>query len=114
MKRFRQFLQKDLNIEAIKDEDKLSSWGIRVRYAPEPPDDFDEFEFGIDYKGEQDVAFLIAIEKGKIARMLFGKTVKDNPDMLLPMNDQELRSLLDNKGNELLEFFNFVTTSVLY
>jgi len=109
LKRFRQFLEKELDLDAIKNEKELLRWGIKIRYAPDPPDDFDEFEFGINYKAEQDVAFLIAVEKGKIARMLFGKTVKDNPDMLSPMNDQELSDLLKTKGSELIEFFDFVT-----
>ncbi len=109
MKRFRRFLKKTLDLEKVRDEKALSEMGISVRYAPESPEDFDEFEFGLDYKGKEDVAFLVAIEKGEIARMLFGKTVKDNPDMLNPMSDKELSELLEAKGDVLLRFFEFVT-----
>ena len=109
MKRFRRFLKKSLDLERVRDEKALSSMGITVRYAPDSPDDFDEFEFGLDYKRKEDVAFLVAIEKGQIARMLFGKTVKDNPDMLNPMTDEELSELLESRGEMLERFFEFVT-----
>ena len=109
MKRFREFLGKTLNIDKAKGEENFSRWGIKVRYAPEEVDDFDEFEFGIDYEGEQDVAFLIAIEKGRIARVLFGWTVPDNPDMMKPMADDDLGKLLEKRGQALVEFFKYVT-----
>jgi len=109
VKRFRQFLGKKLDIQRATNEPELSRWNIKVRYAPEVPEDFDEYEFGIDYKNEQDVGFLVAIERGKIARLLFGWTVPENPDMLRPMSDNELEGLLDAKGRDLIEFFHFVT-----
>jgi len=112
VKRFREFLGKKLDTDRARDEDSLSKWGIKVRYAPEEVDDFDEFEFGIDYDSEQDVAFLIAIEKGRIARVLFGWTVPDNPDMIKPMADADLGKLLEKKGQKLLEFFQFVTNRI--
>jgi len=110
VKRFRQFLGKELDTEKATNELELSKWNINVRYAPEIPDDFDEYEFGIDYKNKQDVGFLVALEKGEIARLLFGWTVPDNPDMLKPMSDKELKDLLKARGEALLEFFNFVTS----
>ncbi len=110
MKRFREFLGKKLDINRAKDEERLSKWGIKVRYAPEEVDDFDEFEFGIDYKGTQDVAFLIAIEKGRIARVLFGWSVPDNPDMMKPMADDDLGKLLEKRGQDLVEFFQYITS----
>ncbi len=109
MKRFRQFLGKKLDISKATDSEKLSKWNIKNRYAPEEPDDFDEFEFGIDYLGEQDVAFLVAIEKGQIARLLFGWTVPDNPDMMKPMKDADLAGLLEKRGSALTEFFDYIT-----
>ncbi|NPA94715.1 MAG: hypothetical protein GXO58_04735 [Thermodesulfobacteria bacterium] len=109
MRRFRRFLGKELDVTRATDSNLLSKWGMKVRYAPDEPDDFDEFEFGLNHKGDGDVAFLVAIEKGKIARMLFGWTVPDNPDMLKPMKDEDLEELLENKGRDLEEFFESVT-----
>ncbi len=111
MKRFRCFLGKELDTAKATDSKALSNFGMKVRYAPEEPDDFDEFEFGLNHKKEEDVAFLVAIEKGRIARLLFGWTVPDNPDMLKPMSDKELEGLLENKGRELEEFFKYITNS---
>jgi len=109
VKRFRKYLGKDLDISRATEERQIERFGMKVRYAPQEPEDFDEFEFGLDYKDEQDVAFLVAIEKGKIARLLFGWTVKENPDILKPMDDRDLEGLLDQCGDGLIEFFEFVT-----
>ena len=109
MDELKRFLGKEFNLSLAKDTVFLSGLGLSLRYAPDEPDDFDEFEFGLDHKGKQDVAFLVAIEKGKIARMLFGKTVKDDPDMLKPMSDEELAQLMNDKQELLIKFFEKIT-----
>ena len=106
MKRFSKYVNKPLNLQKIKQEDKLKNWGISVRYSPDPPEDFDEFEFGLDY---ENTAFLVTIEQGVIKRMLFGKPDKDNPDILRPMNDEQLSNMLQEKGEALVSFFDYVT-----
>ncbi len=110
MKRLRNYLDKPLNAERVKDREKLAGWGITVRYAPDPPEDFDEFEFGLDYQGEQDVAFVTTIEKGEIKRMMFGRPDKDNPDILRPMDDETIADLMGKKGKDILAFFDFITS----
>ena len=109
MKRFREYIDKALDIDRIKDTGKLQEWGISIRYFPDPVEDFDEFEFGLDYEGKEDVAFVVTIEKGEIKRMLFGMPDKDNPEILRPMNDGQLSALLDKKGDALVSFFRYVT-----
>ncbi len=109
MKGFRDFLGKELIHERAKDGAALARFGIKVRYLPDPPDIFDEYEFGIDWKAEQDVAFLVAVEKGKIARMLFGRPDADNPDILRPMDEEDLGQFQKDLGGRLKEFFSFLT-----
>ncbi len=110
MKRLRQYLDKQLNISRAMDKAALSGWDITIRYAPDPPEDFDEFEFGLNYQGKEDVAFVITIEKGEIKRMMFGKPDKDNPEILRPMDDATIADLMDKKGDNILAFFNYVTS----
>ncbi len=110
MKRLRNYLDKRLNTERVSDTEKLAQWGISVRYAPEVPEDFDEFEFGLDYQGRQDVAFVTTIEKGEIKRMMFGKPDRENPDILRPMDDATIADLMEKKGKDIQTFFDFITS----
>ena len=110
MKRLRQYLDKPLNIERATDTEALSQWAISLRYAPDPPEDFDEFEFGLDYQDKQDVAFVVTIEKAEIKRMMFGRPKKENPEILLPMDDATIADLMEKKGKDILAFFDFVTS----
>ncbi len=110
MKRLRKYLDKPLNLERASDTAALSQWAISLRYAPDVPEDFDEFEFGLDYQGEQDVAFVVTIEKGEIKRMMFGRPKEENPEILLPMDDATIADLMAKKGKDILAFFDFVTS----
>ncbi len=47
----------------VTDSARLYRWGISLCYTPEEVDDFDEFEFVIDYKGSRNVVFLTTVEK---------------------------------------------------
>ncbi len=111
MKRFAEFMDRKVLHDRVKQAEELGQMGITCRYLPDPPEDFDEYEFGIDYLGSQDRAVAVTIEKGEIKRMLFGATVPDNPDMLKPLSDEELGALLDRKGDDLVKFFKFITGS---
>lgn len=108
MKRFSAYLGRTVNHERVKDRAGLAAFKVKCRYLPDPPDIFDEYEFGIDYEREQDRAFLVTVENGRIARMLFGATDPDNPDMLRPLSDEDLDALLEKRGRELTGFFEFV------
>ncbi len=102
-------MDRPVNHSRVKDSAKLKDFHITCRYLPDPPEDFDEYEFGIDFKGDQDRAVAVTIEKGEIKRMLFGATVPDNPDMLTPLSDRELQELLEARGGDLVQFFDFIT-----
>ncbi len=109
MKRLRCYLDKTLNLERAVDQGRISEWGITLRYAPDPPEAFDEFEFGLDFQGDQDVAFVITIENGTIKRMLFGRPEKENPDLFRPLDKASLEAMMEKKGEALAAFFDYIT-----
>ena len=108
MKRFQQFSGREINLENIKDSGRLAEFGITCRYLPDPPDDYDEFEFGTDFKGKQDVGIMVTVELRRIKRLMFGFIDPDNPDIIRPIGDG-LDGLLDQKIDALLDFFDFIT-----
>ena len=109
MKRFQKYLDKEINLKNIKNEDNLKNFGVKCRYLPDPPEEFDEFEFGFDFKGSQDVAFVVTIELGKIKRLLFGQVDPDNPDLFRPLPEETLHELAEGKGDLLSAFFDYIT-----
>ncbi|MEW6173310.1 MAG: hypothetical protein AB1510_09645 [Bacillota bacterium] len=108
MERLRKYVGKNLNIEKVKDSDTLMTFGIVCRYLPDPPEDFDEFEFTFDFNGET-VVLLVTVELGKIKRLYFSLADRDDPDVTRPLTEEQLQELLTSKGDQLVRFLDFIT-----
>ncbi len=97
MQRFKQYMGKSVNVNNIKDADQLASFGMICRYLPDPPEDFDEFEFVSDYHGKDNLGVMVTVEMEKIKRMFFGMISPDDPDVVRALTETELKELLDEK-----------------
>jgi hypothetical protein len=100
---------KRINLDNIKDINQLASFRMICRYLPDPPEDFDEFEFVIDYHGEEKLGLMVTVEMEKIKRIFFGMISLDNPDVVRALAEDELKELLDEKGANFLRFFEYIT-----
>lgn len=109
MHRFRKFIDQGLNLENVKASDQLEAFGIRCTTLPDPPEEFDEFEFSTDYSEQMNVVIGVAIESGKMKRVLFGLSDKDDPDSFIGLSKTQLEQLLERKGDQLVRFFEFIT-----
>ena len=109
MKRFRQYLDRPLNFENVKMPKKLAEFGVAGRTLPDPPEDFDEFEFATDFQEFPNAGFTMAVEKGAVKRIMFGFYDPDNPDVFRPMSEDGLGDFLRRHGETLTRFFDFVT-----
>lgn len=49
MLRFKKYINKDLRLENVKNSNQLQTFGITCGHLPDPPEDFDEFEFTTDF-----------------------------------------------------------------
>jgi hypothetical protein len=56
-----------------------------------------------------DVVMGVATELGKIKRVLFGLSDKNDPDMFKGMSESELEEFLALKGDQLVGFFEYIT-----
>ncbi|MEW6572398.1 MAG: hypothetical protein AB1374_02025 [Bacillota bacterium] len=108
MERFRKYVGRTLNLENTKDEGALARFGITGRYIPDPPEDFDEFEFATDFAG-QTVVILVTIEKGAVKRLLFSLADQDDPDETRPLSETQLQEFIAQKGEQLTGFFDLIT-----
>ena len=109
MERFKQYVDKLINLNNIKNAGQLASFGMICRYLPDPPEDFDEFEFVSDYRGEKNLGLMVAVEMEKIKRIFFGMISPDNPDVVRSLTEDELKKLLNEKGANFLRFFAYLT-----
>lgn len=108
MQRFRKFMGAGLNLERVKDAGGLKAFGVVCTYLSDPPEDFDEFEFRTGFNGEDDIVITVAVELGKIKRIIFSRTDDENPDVIRSLTGEQLEAFLSGKGEKLAGFFGFI------
>ncbi|MDP2753009.1 MAG: hypothetical protein Q8P40_01250 [Nitrospirota bacterium] len=108
MVRFKKYIEKDIRLEHIKNADKLKTFGITPQYVPDTPDEFEEFEFTTDF-GKETVLVGIAVQLGKIKRVILGLTDPTDPDSFMALSKSQLEDFLNQKGEQLVRFFEYIT-----
>jgi hypothetical protein len=109
MERLRKYIGSPISLENIKDEDKLKAFGFTCRYLPDPPEDFDEFEFVTDFEGTNDLGLMVTVESNSIKRIFFGLISPDDPDVVSALTEDQLKNLLDQRSDTVLRFFDYIT-----
>ena len=96
--RFRPFLGRTLDAARLSSK-ALAAHGARARWLPPELQPFDEIEVAFAREGGEDLSLTIAVEDGKVARMLFGAVPagddEADPRALTP---EELAAAIDEKG----------------
>ena len=108
MVRFKKFLEKDINMGNVRNSDYLLTLGIATNYVPDTPDEFEEFEFATHYS-KKTISIGVAILTGKIKRIMIGLTNPDDPDNLVALSKEELEDFLNQKGEKLVQFLEYIT-----
>ena len=110
MQRFKKYIGKGVSLPNIKDPARLESFGMTCRYLPDPPEDYDEFEFVTDFAGgKQNLGFMVTIELMKIKKLLFGIISPEDPDVVRPLSEPEIEELLTTRGDQLVSFVEYIT-----
>jgi hypothetical protein len=109
MERIRKYLGLTVNLENIKDAEGLKALGFTCRYLPDPPEDFDEFEFVTDLEEIDNLGLMVAVELMTIKRIFFGLISPEDPDAFTALSDTQLRNLLTRHGQTLIRFFDYIT-----
>ena len=108
MVRFKKFLEKNINLENLKNSDQLLTFGIATKYVPDTTDDFEEFSFTTEYSGRA-LSIAVAILAGKIKRVMIGFTDPEDPDNIIALSKEQLEDFLNQKGEKLVQFFEYIT-----
>jgi hypothetical protein len=108
MQRFKQYIGKDFILGNVRDSEALRSSGFICDNLPESIGDFDECEFLTEFNGHP-LFLCIAILTGKVKRIMFVAGNREDPDEVRPLSEAELKNLLDQRGEELVNFFEHIT-----
>jgi hypothetical protein len=108
MVRFKKYIEKDILLENARNVDKVKTFGITPRYVPDTPDEFEEFEFVTDFDGRS-VSIGVSVQSGKIKRILVGLIDPADPDSFMALSKPQLEEFLNQKGEKLVLFFDYVT-----
>lgn len=108
MERFKKYIGREIKLQRVKDSEKLAACGITCRYLPDPPEDFDEFEFACEHGGKT-VLILAAVEMGKLKRLLFTVPDAADPEITRPLTETQLQEFLAAKGEKVSEFLDHIT-----
>ncbi len=108
MQRFKRFLDAEIVSQNLRNTEKLISYGIDFKTFPSSLDEFDEIEFSLT-SGEEGIVLCVAVLEGKIKRIMFVSVDKENTDEYRPLTQEQLSKLLDEYGERLVKFFEFVT-----
>lgn len=109
MERFRKYMGTDLNLAGAKDEEALASFGIACTYLSDPLEDFDELEFRTGMGGQNNIVITVAVELGKIKRVMFAVADDKKPDVVKSMTREQLEEFLAARGQDLVRFFDHLT-----
>jgi hypothetical protein len=108
MQRFKQFIGKDFLLGSVKGSEALQSAGFVCDCIPDSTGDFDELEFASDWEGKH-LLLCVAVLMGQVKRIMFVVRNSDDPDDVRPLGEAELKDFLDQRGGQLLRFFESIT-----
>jgi hypothetical protein len=110
MKRFRVFFNREVIRERLDDTELLTRAGLKVRYLPEVFEDFDEMEFLAPLEEGKDLVVSMALEQGKIMRLMLGWVGPDDPeDEMRSLDEGGVQQVLERYGDALTEFLKAIT-----
>lgn len=109
MERLKKYIGVAVNLDNIKDAERLKDFGFTCRYLPDPPEDFDEFEFVTDFEGTNDLGLMVTVESNSIKRIFFGLISPDDPDVVSALTEDQLTNLLGRRNDTLIGFFDYIT-----
>ena len=109
MERLKKYIGVAVNLDNIKDAERLKDFGFACRYLPDPPEDFDEFEFVADFGELKNLGFMVTVQLMKISKMFFGLISPDDPDVVTGLTEDQVKTIFDRSGDKLFRFLDHIT-----
>lgn len=110
MERFTTYIGRELDEAGLRGEGALDRAGARARWLPETLEDFDEIDLALPLDAERDLAVYIAVETGKIARIMVGQVPAGDDDAdPRPFEAADLAAVLEKKGDAVAALLGAIT-----
>lgn len=109
MDALRKYVDLPVNLDNIKNAGQLKELGFTCRYLPDPPEDFDEFEFVTELAGIENLGLMVTVESMKIKRIFFGIISPDDPDLVTGVSEAQLDSIFEQSSEKVSRFFDCIT-----
>jgi hypothetical protein len=109
MEQLRKYLGRPIHLGHIKNAEALEKLGFSCRYLPDPPEDFDEFEFSAELGGIANLGLMVTVESMAIKRMFFGVFSPDNADVVTGLEGDQLNRIFKRSSKELFAFLDYIT-----
>ena len=109
MDALRKYVDLTVNLENIKHANRLKELGFACRYLPDPPEDYDEFEFVADLGGIENLGLMVTVETMKIKRIFLGIISPDNPDVVTGLSEPQVKRVFEQSESNLFQFFDYIT-----
>ncbi len=115
MERFQAFIGRTLERARLDNQEALGRAGLEPRYLPETFEEFDEVDFlaPLEPEGPLDgrnrMVLSVAIERGKVQRILLGWVAPGDPeDTMRRLDEETLGRALEMNGDRVVAFFEEV------
>jgi hypothetical protein len=100
VERFRRFLERTIDPARLSDPGARDALGFRDRWVPDVLEAFDEVELARSLDAERDLVITVAVEEGRIARILFGWCPAGDDDAdRRGFTEGELTAVLEQHGD---------------
>lgn len=109
MDALRKYVGLTVNLDNIKDANRLKELGFACRYLPDPPEDYDEFEFVADLGDIKNLGLMVTVENMQIKRIFFGIISPDNPDVVTGLSEPQVKRVFEQSAHDLFRFFDTIT-----
>jgi len=110
MERFQKYLHRSLLPDRLADAAAIEGLGFRGRWIPEELQAFDEIELARSLDDATDLLLTLAVEEGKIARMMLGQAPAGDDDAdAQGIPDDQMAGVLAAHGDAVEEMMKLLT-----
>lgn len=109
MERLKKYLGRPIKLANVKDTDQLATFSFECRYLPDPPEEFDEFEFVTKVGTVEQLGLMVTVQSMKVVKLFFGSVDPENSDLVSGLTEAQLSSVFNEAGHNILELLDYIT-----
>jgi hypothetical protein len=109
MERLKKYVGRLIDLAHIKNDQQLGTFGFECRYLPDPPEDFDEFEFVTRAGTIEQLGLMVTVQSMRIAKLFFASIDPQNPDLVSGLTEAQLSTVFEEAESNILGLLDYIT-----